>query len=169
QTMLAERFGSWISHDLAWLGGRTADSHETIKERIRSGRQGILFASPEAVCGALLHSLYAAADKGLLTYFVVDEAHLIAQWGDAFRPAFQQLAGVRRGLLRASPGEGFRTLLLSATFSPQVIGTLEALFGPRERLQMVSAVHLRPEPRYFSYQVRNKVDKLACLDELLRY
>ena len=139
-------------HPLAWIGGRGDGRHEVIKQRIRSGNQGILFASPEAVCGSLLYALYAAAEHGLISYLVVDEAHLIAQWGDAFRPAFQQLSGVRRGLLKACPGQGFRTLLLSATFSPQVIETLESLFGPKDSLQTVSAVHLRPEPRYLSYR-----------------
>ena len=156
-------------HDLAWIGGRSDSSREAIKQRIRSGSQGILFASPESVCGGLLHSLYFAVERGLLAYLVVDEAHLIAQWGDAFRPAFQQISGVRRGLLEACPSKGFRTLLLSATFSPQVVETLEALFGPKDKLQMVSAVHLRPEPRYLTYKPVTPADKKARLDELLRH
>lgn len=158
-----------IVQELAWMGGRIHADREAIKERIRSGRQGILFASPEAVCGPLLKSLYIAAEKGLIAYLVVDEAHLIAQWGDAFRPAFQQLAGVRRGLLEVCPSERFRTLLLSATFSQQVIVTLKALFGPTENINMVSAVHLRPEPRYFGYLCTGSDDKQARIDELIRH
>jgi superfamily II DNA/RNA helicase len=157
------------THPLAWIGSRCDGSREAIKQRIRSANQGILFASPEAVCGSLLYSLYAAAELGLITYLVIDEAHLIAQWGDDFRPAFQQLSGVRRGLLEACPGEGFRTLLLSATFSPQVVKTLEFLFGPKDGLQAVSAVHLRPEPRYLSYRATSPNDKMARVDELLRH
>lgn len=155
--------------ELAWIGGRTDTVRDAIKQRIRSGSQGILFASPEAVCGPLLKSLYIAAEKGLIAYLVVDEAHLIAQWGDAFRPAFQQLAGVRRGLLAVCPGEGFRTLLLSATFSQQITDTLKALFGPIQNISMVSAVHLRPEPRYLSYRCAGEEDKHARIDELIRY
>ena len=156
-------------HELAWLGGKSEESRKSIKKRIRSGQQGILFASPEAVCGALLPSLYNAVSKGLISYFVIDEAHLVAQWGDAFRPAFQQIAGVRRGLLRESPRGGFRTLLLSATFSPQTIRTIESLFGPRENMQMVSAVHLRPEPRYISQQVNASEEKDLRIEELIRF
>ena len=157
------------SQEFAWIGAPTDDSHEAIKQRIRSGSQGILFSSPEAVCGSLLNSLYIAAEQGLLAYFVVDEAHLIAQWGDAFRPAFQQLSGVRRGLLAACLGERFRTLLLSATFSHQIIETLKVLFGPSENLNIASAVHLRPEPRYLSYRCLGSHDKEVRVDELLRY
>lgn len=169
QELFIARDSDWEPYELAWIGTRPDTSHDEIKERVRAGSQSILFASPEAACGPLLHSLYIAAEKGLLSYLVVDEAHLIAQWGDAFRPAFQKLSGVRRGLLKSSPRGSFRTLLLSATFSPQVIGTLEVLFGPHDRLQMVSAVHLRPEPRYLSCQVDNRQEKLQCLDDLLRY
>ena len=156
-------------HELAWIGDRDEATRSAIRQRIRSGTQGILFASPEAVCGALLNSLYAAAKKGLIAYLVIDEAHLIAQWGDAFRPAFQQISGVRRGLLQVCPHDGFRTLLLSATFSPPILDTLQALFGPRNRLQMVSAVHLRPEPRYLSCPVRDFEEKQARILELIRY
>lgn len=155
--------------DLAWIGGRPQASRDSIHRRVRAGGQGILFASPEAVCGALLPALYQAAERDALSHLVVDEAHLIAQWGDAFRPAFQQLAGVRRGLLASCPGNGLRTLLLSATFSRPVVETLEALFGPPEQLQFVSAVHLRPEPRYISRRVSGREDKRERLLELLRY
>jgi len=167
--LLQARDTNYTPHELAWIGDRGEATRNAIRQRIRSGTQGILFASPEAVCGALLCSLYAAAEKGLIAYLVIDEAHLIAQWGDAFRPAFQQISGVRRGLLQACPREGFRTLLLSATFSPPILDTLRALFGPRDRLQMVSAVHLRPEPRYLSCRVSGLEEKKARILELIRY
>jgi len=155
---------------LAWTGDRDLTLRAEIKQRVRAGTQGILFASPEAVCGALLPALYKAAERGALRYLVVDEAHLIAQWGDDFRPAFQQLAGVRRGLLNTCPPDAaLRTLLLSATFSGPVIETLETLFGPPEHLQMVAAVHLRPEPRYLCRRVGGRDEKRERLLELLRH
>ena len=166
--MLKASDSNYVPLELAWVSDRGESTRQAIKERIRSGRQGILFASPEAVCGSLLPSLYQAAQKGLISYLIIDEAHLIAQWGDAFRPAFQQIAGVRRGLLEVCPNAGFRTLLLSATFSPPILETLRTLFGPRDRLQMVSAVHLRPEPRYLSCQVSGFAEKQARLLELIR-
>ena len=167
--MYVSRDADRTPHELMWIGSRNDGSLEAIKQRLRSGSQGILFASPEAVCGSLLKSLYIAAEKGLIAYLVVDEAHLIAQWGDAFRPAFQQLSGVRRGLLNACPSAPFRTLLLSATFSRQVLETLKILFGPSEKLNIVSAVHLRPEPRYLCYQCLGPTDKNNRLEELSRY
>lgn len=155
--------------EMAWHSGRTDEVKREIKRRIRQGSQGILFASPEAVVGSLLPALYEAVKSGTLKYFVIDEAHLVAQWGDSFRPAFQELSGVRRGLLHKSRGEHFRTVLMSATFSKQTVATLDILFGPPEQVQMVSAVHLRPEPRYFSHKVRNWEEKRTLVMELLRH
>jgi len=168
--LLAKGRRTGAQRTLAWTGDRDPTVRAEVKRRVRDGTQGILFASPEAVCGALLASLYHTAERGGLRYLVVDEAHLIAQWGDDFRPAFQQIAGVRRGLLNACPqNKGFRTLLLSATFPGPVTETLETLFGPSEHLQMVAAVHLRPEPRYLCLRVRDRDEKRERLLELLRH
>jgi len=155
--------------EMAWHSGRSDEVKQGIKKRMRQGNQGILFASPEAMTGALLPALYDSARLGTFKYLVIDEAHLIAQWGDSFRPAFQEISGIRRGLLRQSVGEQFRTVLMSATLSKQTIATLDVLFGPSEKVQMVSAVHLRPEPRYFSHKVYNWEEKKARVLELLRY
>ena len=85
---------------LAWHAGLSEHERTSIKSAIRQGSQGILYCSPEGVTGALLPALYEAARAGLLGYLVIDEAHLVSQWGDGFRPAFQLLSGVRRGTAR---------------------------------------------------------------------
>ncbi|CAN0522970.1 unnamed protein product, partial [Scytosiphon promiscuus] len=104
---------------LAWHAGLSADERLAVKTAIRQGTQGILYCSPEGVTGALLPALYDAAEAGLLAYLVIDEAHLISQWGDGFRPAFQMLAGIRRGLLARCGDRPFKTLLMSATLTPE--------------------------------------------------
>lgn len=167
-TLLSRQLPSNEIPEMAWHSGRTDDVKRGIKQRIRQGSQGILFASPEAMTGSLLPALHQAAKLGSFKYLVIDEAHLVAQWGDSFRPAFQELSGVRRGLLRRCAGEQFRTILMSATLSKQTVATLDVLFGPSEHIQMVSAVHLRPEPRYFSHKVQNHEEKKARVLELLR-
>lgn len=147
--MLSSKLPSGIRPILAWHSGLSAEEKGEIKAAIREGRQGILYCSPEAMTGALLPSLYAAARAGLLDYLIIDEAHLVSQWGDGFRPAFQMAAGVRRGLLRECPGSGFRTILMSATLTAEAINTIDTLFGPPGAVQMVSSVHIRPEPQYW--------------------
>jgi superfamily II DNA/RNA helicase len=136
----------------AYVGG-SAITNASIREAVAAGAQGLVFASPEAVCGPLRGALVQAAQLGLLRAFVVDEAHLVDAWGAEFRPEFQVLAGIRRELLQASSGR-LRTVLLSATYTQAAIDTLRAFFSVDDKGQacpfaVVAATRLRPEPDYW--------------------
>jgi len=154
---------------LAWYGGLSAPERSEISQRMLNGTQRILFTSPEALTTSLLRTVFEVARIGMLRYLVIDEAHLVTQWGDEFRPAFQALAGLRNSLLRQSGNFPFRTLLLSATFTPETIETLANLFGPPERVQMVAAVHLRPEPQYWWTGTTSADEKMNRSLEALRH
>lgn len=158
-------------YPLAWFGGLTDKDRIEIRQRMLNGTQRILFTSPEALTTSLLRTVFEVARNGMLRYLVIDEAHLVTQWGDEFRPAFQALAGLRNSLLRQIPSgvEAFRTLLLSATFTPETTETLASLFGPPDRVQMVSAVHLRPEPQYWHSHANSANQKQERLLEALRH
>lgn len=153
---------------LAWYGGLPQEQRLEIRKRLRNGTQRILFTSPEALTTSLLRAVLESASLGMLRYLVIDEAHLITQWGDEFRPSFQALAGLRHSMLKLAP-RGFRTLLMSATLTEETVETLASLFGPRERVQMVSAVHLRPEPQYWFYGAGSPEEKQERVLEALRY
>lgn len=153
---------------LAWFGGLSQEQRSEIRQRLRNGTQRILFTSPEALTTSLLRAVLETATLGMLRYLVIDEAHLITQWGDEFRPSFQALAGLRNSMLKLAP-RGFRTLLMSATFTEETVETLASLFGPRECVQMVSAVHLRPEPQYWFYGARSAEEKRERVLEALRH
>jgi len=157
------------SWPLAWHGGTSLEDRQQIRTRLLNGTQRILFASPEALISSLLRTVMEVARAGMLRYLVIDEAHLVVQWGDEFRPAFQALAGLRTSLLRRAPHGGFRTLLLGATFTEETVDTLATLFGPRERVQMVSAVHLRPEPQYWFHDAHSRGAKKARVLEAIRF
>lgn len=154
---------------LAWSGDSSREVRATIRQRLRSGTQRILFTSPEALTTSLLEIVFEVTRAGMLRYLVIDEAHLVAQWGDEFRPAFQALAGLRNGLLRVAPGAGFRTLLLSATFTEETVDMLANLFGPPDRFQSISAVHLRPEPQYYFSRASSADEKIERVVEALRF
>lgn len=166
--MLAYVKGQKETHPLAWFSDLPAATKTSIRERIKAGNQGILFASPEAVRGPLLPSLYEAAFRGLIHYLVIDEAHIVCEWGDGFRPDFQALAGIRRGLMRHGRGEALRTILMSATLTSETLGVLESLYGEPGPFQMVAAVHLRPEPRYLSIPSANVTEKTERLRAIMR-
>lgn len=131
------------------------EKREEIRDRIRQGTQPIVFTSPEGLIESLSFSVYEAARRGYLRYLVIDEAHIVEQWGDEFRPEFQELAGLRRSLLRICEEkgyQGFPTLLLTATVTESCLDTLETLFGEPGPFAIVASVQLRPEPSYwFAY------------------
>lgn len=140
-----------VSHPLAYYGGsdeETRERNEQVRARIRDGTQRIVFTSPEALLGSLVSAIYEAARGGHLHTLVLDEAHIVDQWGDAFRASFQDLAGLRMDLLRAAKEE-FRTFLLTATLNETSLRTLHDFFSRPGPFGVLSAVQLRPEPSYW--------------------
>jgi len=139
----------FIDHPTAYYGDESEAGQQRrkeIRDRIRNGTQRIVFTSPESLMSSLAPAIYEAASLKMLRYFVIDEAHIVEQWGDEFRPEFQELPGLRRDLLRLT---SFTTLLLTATLTESCLDTLETLFGKPGPFQVISAVQLRPEPSYW--------------------
>ena len=116
-------------------------------EAVRTGGTRLLFTSPEAcVSGRLRDILDEVASEGRLDHVVIDEAHMVATWGIYFRVDFQMLSMMWRGW-RQRANNRVRTLLLSATFTPECREGLKSLFGAEPWLEFVSQ-RLRPEPEY---------------------
>lgn len=153
---------------LAWHSGLSEADRKQIRWNLNHGTQRILIASPESLMTSLARPLYEAAERGCLKYFVIDEAHLVAQWGTEFRPQFQAISGLRRELLSQCPKDSqFKTLLLSATLSQDSIEMLRKLFA-EEHVDHVSAVTLRPEPEYWISNAANNTMRKERIAELIR-
>ncbi len=130
----------------AYIGGQDKDN-ETIRAAIVSGKQGILFAAPEAVVAKLREPLRDAAQSGRLAAIVIDEAHLVDAWGTDFRSEFQLLPALTSELRNAAPQSSKpKVICLSATVTQQTLETLETLFSPGASISIVPAARLRPEP-----------------------
>lgn len=158
-----------LSKPLAFQGGNDVENG-IIAERIAAGSQGLCFASPEAACGRLRDPLRRAAEAGHLRALVVDEAHLVDQWGTGFRTEFQELSGLRRELIAAaSPAQRMRTLLLSATLTDSSLETLRALFGIEGNFESIAAVQLRPEPDYWVAAVSGEEVRIDRVIEALHH
>ena len=82
----------------AYAGTLDDDDRRQIIDDVRAGRQRVLIAAPEAMAQSLLAPLEDAAEAGFLTHLVIDEAHLVEQWGNDFRPSFQTIASQRQCL-----------------------------------------------------------------------
>jgi hypothetical protein len=152
---------------LTYHSGLDDAARKSVFRSIREGQQQILFTSPEAVVGALSGPLFDAARLGTLRLFVVDEAHLVAHWGQQFRPEFQTLAGIRESLLAVCPtGSEFRTLLLSGTLTAESFSTLRELFGG-SACEVVSESFLRSEPGFLIHGAANDAEQeLRVIDGL---
>lgn len=137
---------------------KRSSENNILKENIRNGTQTICFISPEAAYGPLRNTLLQSARNGLLKAVIVDEAHIIEEWGNDFRVEFQLLSGLWRQLLSLSPeSKKFRTIMLSATYTQNSIETIQTLFSySDDSFKFFNATKLRPE---IDYWIANQVDE----------
>jgi ATP-dependent DNA helicase RecQ len=153
----------------AYHGGLTDGEKAELAQGVREGTQWLIISSPEAACTVLARPLEASAAEGRLDLLAIDEAHIVAEWGDAFRPAFQTLAGLRRRLLHLAP-DGRRpvTVMLTATLDDYGMETLRRLF-PGDRELLVSAQVTRPEPSWWMSHCASEEDKRERFLEACRH
>jgi ATP-dependent DNA helicase RecQ len=138
-----------------WHSGLTDVEKHGIKNQILSGKQRVLFVSPESVTKGLLPTLFKSVSLRLLANIVVDEAHLIDSWGAAFRPDFQRI-GALVSSLRAVSSIEFKTILMSATFSDLNIKTIKSLFcGDDESPIILNGSFLRQEMAVTKTKITN--------------
>ncbi|MEY9211938.1 DEAD/DEAH box helicase [Thermobifida halotolerans] len=148
----------------AYTGDLPAEVKERLTSDIRSGRQRVVLAAPEAVTHGLKRPLADAARAGLFRYFVLDEAHLVDQWGNDFRPDFQSIAGLRHSWVSNAPeGRAPRTVAMSATLTDQQITTLRTLFGSPGPVEVIWAKQVRSEPSYYIDQFTNEEERTAAV------
>ncbi len=156
----------------AYTSDTPDDVRKHIKASIRSGHQTIVFIAPESATHSLASPLFQAARLGALKYFVVDEAHLVDQWGSEFRPWYQAMAGLRAELLRVQKEEGkqaFRTLLMTATMGPETADLLVKLFGEPGPVEIAISNRLRPEPSYWVAKFDGSEKRTEGMVEALRH
>jgi ATP-dependent DNA helicase RecQ len=157
--------------ELAYYGELQAGARQAIRDRIRSGEQRIVFTSPESAVQSLSPALFDAAAAGRLRLFAVDEAHIVSEWGADFRPAFQALGALQRGLADAQGAERrFRTLMLSGTLTDEGIATLTTIFGAAEQAPLiVPAIDLRAEPGYWVHRAPTTDERTEHVLDAVRH
>lgn len=160
------RGGNADSLRFAWTASTDAATRDAFKIRIANGQQPILVTSPESMTRALRQTLLETASIGRLKGFVIDEAHLVTQWGRDFRPEFRTLADLRQDFLARSEETGNDrpvTLLLSATLGDFEMSDLIELFGDPGPCAPVVANALRSEPDIwvtYSSEVSQREDRV---------
>lgn len=127
--------------------GMKAGEIDRVMDNAVYGDYKFLYLSPERLQTALFRE---RAYKMHLNLIVVDEAHCISQWGYDFRPAFLEIAEIRKIF------PGISVLALTATATPRVARDImdKLAFGPDARLLQTSFE--RPN---LAYVVRRSEDK----------
>lgn len=133
-----------------YRGEQSEKERSEIIKALNSRKAKVLFTSPEAILkNPVLHKiLNKAAEDKYLCNVVVDEAHIVPDWGVFFRPDFQIFSIVLRKW-RTESKDYLRTYLLSATLSDDVVDTLFTLFGKEGCNAQVRCDALRQEPRFY--------------------
>lgn len=108
----------------------------------------LLFISPEALMNnqAFEDVMKTANKQHYLKNIIIDEAHIVVDWGASFRVDYQCLEAWRKNMMNTNPM--IRTVLLSATYEPITIEILRRLFSVGDKWIEVRCDALRHEPRY---------------------
>lgn len=146
----------------------SGDAVGPIFKAIREQKAKVLFISPEALLEnpGFAEVLKEANKSRYLKNIVIDEAHIVVDWGASFRVDYQCLESWRNMLLLTNPS--LRTILLSATFEDRCVATLRNFFEVNEKWIEVRCDALRHEPRYTVIRAKSYVEKQKNILELVR-
>ena len=135
--------------------GQSRDEVMRILDNAVFGGVKFLYISPERIDS----ELFQRKVRGMKVCFItVDEAHCISQWGYDFRPAYLQIAELRK-LVPDAP-----VLALTATATPQVVDDIQEILGFREK----NAFRMSFERKNLRYIVRTTTNKFNELIHILR-
>jgi len=116
-----------------------------IERELGAGRLNLLYVAPERLAMAGFSERLRVARP---TFFAIDEAHCISQWGHDFRPEYRQL----RGLRETFPGTALHAYTATATQEVQadIVSQLRltrpvTLVGPVDRPNLVYRVKPRAD------------------------
>ena len=141
-------------------GDLSENERTSILSAIHNKTAKILFTSPESIFKnlKLFNLLDVAAQSNYLSNIVIDEAHIVPDWGVFFRPDFQ-IFSIILNKWRKNPECLIRTYLLSATLSDDVVSTLMSLFGSEGNNVQFRCDALRQEPRFYFQSVKSKKEQ----------
>lgn len=162
-----------VKHDteneiFCYYSGIDNERKEAIWNAIDQEQARLLFISPEALIRntAFAKIISEANSKRYLKNLIIDEAHIVIEWGDFFRVDYQVLEAWRNELLITN--SQLRTILLSATYTRSAVGNLKQMFSSSGKWIEIRCDALRREPRFCVVKANSYSDKRRRFVELVK-
>ena len=128
-----------------------------VKEDLVSGRTKLLYVAPETLTKEENVTFF----KDLkISFFAVDEAHCISEWGHDFRPEYRRLREIMDMINKEIP-----VIALTATATPKVQSDIVKNLGLRDPNIFISSFN-RPN---LYYEVLAKVNKDQTIKSIVKF
>src|SRR5271166_6022164 len=134
-----------------------ADRHE-VKKKATDGEYRLIYVSPER---AVMEGTAEWLRKVPVSFFAIDEAHCISEWGHDFRPEYRQLSRLRAMF----PEQAIAAFTASAT--QQVRHDIVQQLRLKDPLKSVSSFR-RENLRYFVTECKGRMQDELLLEAVRR-
>ncbi|MFN5641693.1 MAG: DNA helicase RecQ [Sphingobacteriales bacterium] len=128
-----------------------------VHDDLQSGRTKMLYVAPETLTKQENLDIFRDLT---ISFFAVDEAHCISEWGHDFRPEYRRLREMMELIDDSIP-----MIALTATATPKVQSDIVSNLGLRHPEIFISSFN-RPN---LYYEIRPKVNRDSTLKSMVRF
>jgi ATP-dependent DNA helicase RecQ len=130
---------------------------KTVKDDLLSGKTKMLYVAPETLTKEDNIEFFKDLN---VSFFAVDEAHCISEWGHDFRPEYRRLRDMMEMIKPEAP-----MIALTATATPKVQSDILRNLGLREPQIYISSFN-RPN---LYYEILPKIEKDQTTKSIVRF
>ncbi len=156
-SLMKDQVDSLVSNGIAAAtlnSSLSAEEKREVARKVRLGELKLLYVSPEGLGAGFAMELL---EEATISFFAIDEAHCISQWGHEYRPDYR-LLGELRGRF---PGVGIHGF--TATATPAVRDDIVRSLNLRDAAQVVGSFD-RPN---LMYRATYRNDMIGQVEEVL--
>ncbi|MEP6595218.1 MAG: DNA helicase RecQ [Ginsengibacter sp.] len=128
-----------------------------VKEDLVSGKTKLLYVAPETLTKEENVEFFKDLE---ISFFAVDEAHCISEWGHDFRPEYRRLREIMDMIDKNIP-----VIALTATATPKVQSDIVKNLGLREPNIFISSFN-RPN---LYYEIQPKIKKEQAIKSIVKF